>query len=74
LELLPSHHVINNSNEAKVKQLYKELDLESVYRQYEEESFQQIQQMIAGLEGSTAVTLPSAVFNDFAGRIYKRNK
>lgn len=53
----------------KVKQIYKELDLEKVYRDYEQSSFAEIQHMI---DDVTAV--PQAIFRDFAKRIFKRQK
>jgi farnesyl diphosphate synthase len=54
-----------------VKKLYADLDLESVYRQYEETSFKQICEMIDLVDDQV---LPRAIFLDFAKRIYKRQK
>ena len=58
-------------NVAAVKKLYRDLDLESVYRQYEEQSFKEISNMIEQVDESV---MPKAVFMDFAKRIYKRQK
>ena len=56
---------------ARVKQLYKELNLEQVYRDYEEASYKSLMELI---EKETAtVKLPKALFVEFANRIYKRN-
>ena len=52
-----------------VKQLYRDLDLEQVYRTYEEESYQAIQNLIAKVD-----KVAPAILNDFAKRIYKRSK
>eukprot|EP00127_Corallochytrium_limacisporum_P007468 Clim_evm13s252 gene=Clim_evmTU13s252 len=55
---------------AKVKELYKELNLEALYRKYEEESYAKLQEFIKAK--SSAV--PDKVFTDFAQKIYKRDK
>ena len=52
----------------RVKALYRELQLEEAYRQYEEESYQRLVGMIDRGAGS----LPRGMFLEFAGRIYKR--
>ena len=55
-----------------VKDLYSDLKLEDVYRQYEEESYQKLMSVIKSeLEGTQ---LPSGMFCEFAERIYKRKK
>lgn len=55
-----------------VKDLYSDLKLEDVYRQYEEESYQKLMSVIKSeLEGTK---LPSGMFCEFAERIYKRKK
>jgi farnesyl diphosphate synthase len=41
-----------------------------VYHDYEEESFAKLQQLIKDHAGS----LPTAIFTDFAAKIYKRSK
>lgn len=53
----------------RVKQLYNELDLQSVYLAYEEKSFSTISEMI-----QKADLVTPAVFMDFAKKIYKRQK
>eukprot|EP00042_Codosiga_hollandica_P002957 m.12698 g.12698 ORF g.12698 m.12698 type:complete len:440 (+) comp17633_c0_seq2:30-1349(+) len=55
---------------ARVKQLYKDLNIEKVYHDYEEESYQKIMQLIDQKHGA----LPKAIFIDFAQKIYKRAK
>ncbi|XP_033753013.1 farnesyl pyrophosphate synthase-like [Pecten maximus] len=53
-----------------VKAVYKALDLEQVYRDYEEESYRELNKDIQSFQGQ----LPKDVFTDFANKIYKRNK
>lgn len=47
------------------------MDLESAYRQYEEQSFKELTSMIESVDEKS---IPRAVFMDFAKRIYKREK
>ncbi|XP_041466419.1 farnesyl pyrophosphate synthase-like [Lytechinus variegatus] len=54
----------------KVKELYATLDLEGVYRSYEESSYNDLMDTI----NSHSETLPKDIFVAFAKRIYKRNK
>ncbi|XP_054637703.1 farnesyl pyrophosphate synthase isoform X2 [Dunckerocampus dactyliophorus] len=54
----------------KVKALYDALQMPSVYRKYEDESYQRLQKLIT----RHAQNLPHAVFLNFAKKIYKRNK
>uniref|UniRef100_A0A3Q2XLS9 Farnesyl pyrophosphate synthase n=1 Tax=Hippocampus comes TaxID=109280 RepID=A0A3Q2XLS9_HIPCM len=54
----------------KVKALYDILEMPSLYRKYEDESYQRLQKLIA----CHAQNLPHAVFLNFAKKIYKRKK
>ncbi|XP_053330680.1 farnesyl pyrophosphate synthase isoform X2 [Spea bombifrons] len=54
----------------KVKQLYEDLDLPSVYRRYEEDSYQHLQLLIS----QHANGLSKEIFNGLARKIYKRQK
>lgn len=54
----------------KVKALYNTLQMPTLYKQYEEESYKRLQKLIA----AHAQNLPHAVFLNFAKKIYKRNK
>ncbi|XP_013071869.2 farnesyl pyrophosphate synthase-like [Biomphalaria glabrata] len=54
----------------KVKNIYKELKVESLYLQFEEESYTKITHMINTLD----VKLPKSIFHDFVNKIYKRQK
>ncbi|RHZ57219.1 bifunctional (2E,6E)-farnesyl diphosphate synthase/dimethylallyltranstransferase [Aspergillus thermomutatus] len=58
--------------EAKVKALYKELDLERVYKEYEEKTVGEIRSKIAAIDESQG--LKKEVFEAFLGKIYKRTK
>lgn len=55
---------------AKVKELYNALQMPTLYRTYEEESYKRLQKLIA----RHAQNLPHSVFLNFAKKIYKRNK
>jgi farnesyl diphosphate synthase len=48
-----------------VKKVYKELNLEQVYFEYEEKSYQRISTLIEALEGGV---LPKQMFFDFMNR------
>lgn len=54
----------------RVKNVYKELDIEGVYRQYEEDSYTKI----TGLIDSLDLGVPKTIFYDFVNKIYKRQK
>ncbi|BCR89811.1 bifunctional (2E,6E)-farnesyl diphosphate synthase/dimethylallyltranstransferase [Aspergillus chevalieri] len=58
--------------EAKVKALYKELDIENVYKEYEEKTVGEIRAKIAAIDESSG--LKKEVFESFLGKIYKRSK
>lgn len=54
----------------RVKALYDTLQMPTLYRAYEDESYQRLQKLI----GAHAQNLPHSVFLNFANKIYKRNK
>uniref|UniRef100_A0A1J3FW59 Farnesyl pyrophosphate synthase 1, mitochondrial n=1 Tax=Noccaea caerulescens TaxID=107243 RepID=A0A1J3FW59_NOCCA len=58
------------SNVAKVKELYKELDLEGVFREYESKSYEKLTGVIEAHQ-SKAI---QAVLKSFLAKIYKRQK
>jgi farnesyl diphosphate synthase len=62
----------NSENEAKVKELYKELNLEEIYKAYEEACVTDLKQKIDAVDESTG--LKKEVFNAFLSKIYKRTK
>jgi farnesyl diphosphate synthase len=53
----------------KVKKLYAELDLENVFKKYEEESYQEIQKLLSQVH-----SMPKEVFEFLLRKIYKRAK
>ena len=53
---------------AKVKELYKDLHLETVFHEYEDESYSRLVKLI----DTEVTTLPKGMFLEFANRIYKR--
>jgi farnesyl diphosphate synthase len=57
---------------ARVKALYRELDLERVFKAYEDESYARLQEMIA--DRCARVNLPEDVFKGLLAKIYKRSK
>ncbi|KAK2144097.1 hypothetical protein LSH36_785g01038 [Paralvinella palmiformis] len=60
----------DSSKVAKVKELYKELKLQELYHQYEEESYKQIMQLTDTLSGN----LPKEMFTAYANKIFRRGK
>jgi len=62
----------NKETEAKVKQLYEELDLEKVYQEYEEQVVGEIREKIAAVDEKNG--LKKQVFEEFLRKIYKRSK
>lgn len=58
--------------EAKIKDLYREMDIEGLYKAYEEESYKKISGLIGELDESVGVK--KAVFTEFMDKIYKRTK
>lgn len=54
----------------KVKDLYEQLDLQTVYSDYEENSFK----LLMNLIDKNCDILPKEVFTSFAYKIYKRQK
>mmetsp|Transcript_1445 Transcript_1445/g.1857 ORF Transcript_1445/g.1857 Transcript_1445/m.1857 type:complete len:404 (-) Transcript_1445:925-2136(-) len=53
----------------KVKQVYKELNLEGIFKEYEEKSYKELVEEI-----KTVQKVPPAVFLDLLHKIYKRQK
>jgi len=62
----------NKDNEAKVKALFNELQLDQVYHAYEEEKVGEIKNMIDAVDETDG--LKKAVFEEFLRKIYKRSK
>lgn len=58
--------------EARVKELFDELGLEKVYRDYEEKRVGELREKIANVDESEG--LKGAVFEEFLRKIYKRNR
>ncbi|OJJ49014.1 hypothetical protein ASPZODRAFT_13755 [Penicilliopsis zonata CBS 506.65] len=58
--------------EAKVKVVYQELDLENVYKKYEESTVADLRAKIAAVDGAEG--LKKEVFESFLAKIYKRSK
>ncbi|KAJ3204853.1 Farnesyl pyrophosphate synthetase [Dinochytrium kinnereticum] len=54
-----------------VKNVYKELELETLYKKYEEESYNRLHDLISKLD---ITVLPQEMFVTFLNRIYKRSK
>lgn len=55
---------------AVVKKLYVDLDLETLYKKYEEESYKEIM----GMKEKVESLLPWSIFEIFLGKVYKRKK
>jgi len=58
--------------EKAVKKLYDELNLEQIYKDFEEKSVGEIKEKIANLDESEG--LKKTVFDSFLSKIYKRTK
>jgi farnesyl diphosphate synthase len=54
----------------RVKALYRELDLESLYKKYEEASYAEIMALKSSVDG----LLPWSIFEIFLSKVYKRSK
>lgn len=54
---------------ARVKQIYNELNIPTIYRDYEERSYKELRKLIAQQN-----VVPHAVFEGLLGKIYKRKK
>ena len=52
----------------KVKALYKDLDIEKVFKDYEQQSYEELTALIS----NTASSVPAACFTDLLAKIYKR--
>ncbi|KXJ08015.1 farnesyl pyrophosphate synthase [Exaiptasia diaphana] len=71
LSVIKENYGINDKEaSSKVKDIYKDLNLEKVFRDYEETSHERMIQLI--LEKSQKI--PKAVFLEFVQKIYKRKK
>eukprot|EP00597_Dinobryon_sp_UTEXLB2267_P003256 CAMPEP_0170080140 /NCGR_PEP_ID=MMETSP0019_2-20121128/16355_1 /TAXON_ID=98059 /ORGANISM="Dinobryon sp., Strain UTEXLB2267" /LENGTH=480 /DNA_ID=CAMNT_0010293967 /DNA_START=16 /DNA_END=1458 /DNA_ORIENTATION=+ len=64
-----NYGVDNASKVAAVKRLYAEMHLEELFKQYEEDSYAQLQQLM-----SEAKDMPRGVFEFLLKKIYKRSK
>ena len=62
----------DDKKEAQVKGLFHDLQLEQVYKDYEEKRVAEIRQMISVVDESEG--LKKEVFESFLGKIYKRSK
>ncbi|KAL4882290.1 isoprenoid synthase domain-containing protein [Aspergillus karnatakaensis] len=62
----------DGEQEEKVKAIYRELDLETVYKEYEEKIVGELKEKIAAVDETTG--LKKEVFEAFLGKIYKRSK
>jgi farnesyl diphosphate synthase len=59
----------DDANVAAVKALYRELDLEKVFEQYEEDSVKQINALIDNVKDVTPT-----IYKDLLAKVYKRKK
>jgi farnesyl diphosphate synthase len=62
----------DDAKEAKVKELYNELQLEKRYQDYEEKRVGELRQLMAAVDESEG--LKKGVFETFLAKIYKRSK
>ncbi|KAK3704611.1 Farnesyl pyrophosphate synthetase [Vermiconidia calcicola] len=62
----------DKDKEAKVKKLFDELELEKVYKEYEEARVKELREKIAAVDESEG--MKKEVFEEFLRKIYKRSK
>ena len=62
----------DDEKEAKIKEVYKELELARLYHEYEVKRVEDIRKMIEGIDESEG--LRKEVFESFLAKIYKRSK
>ncbi|KAI7870596.1 farnesyl pyrophosphate synthase [Spinellus fusiger] len=62
----------NSESEAKVKAIYIDLEIERLYKEFEEKSYQQVTELINSVDESLGVK--KTVFTTFMNKIYKRTK
>ncbi len=62
----------NNEAVAKVKAIYRELNIESLYREYEDNTYNEICQLINEITLSS--NLPTNIFYGFLSKIHRRSK
>lgn len=62
----------DKDKEAKVKELFDELELEKVYKEYEEARVKDLREKIAAVDESEG--MKKEVFEEFLRKIYKRSK
>ena len=68
-KLLEKHYGRDNAADvAVVKKIYNEIGIAKIYKDYEEQSYQSIKRLI-----NDCHSMPSAVFTDLLGQIYKRS-
>jgi farnesyl diphosphate synthase len=62
----------NKECEARVKQLFDELELEKIYKEYEEARVGELREKIAAVDESSG--MKQEVYSEFLRKIYKRSK
>jgi len=68
-KVLEQHYGRDNPDDvAKVKEVYNQINMKKIFREYEEESYSSLIKLIDGV-----LNLPKQVFLDLLHRIYKRN-
>lgn len=71
MNVLKDNYGINDpAAVAKVKDVYSQLDLVSIYKKYEETSYTNLMNLIENAPSN----LPKEIFTELAAKIYKRNK
>eukprot|EP01095_Lingulamoeba_sp_RSL-Kostka_P009542 TRINITY_DN3317_c1_g6_i1.p1 TRINITY_DN3317_c1_g6~~TRINITY_DN3317_c1_g6_i1.p1 ORF type:complete len:357 (-),score=125.95 TRINITY_DN3317_c1_g6_i1:85-1155(-) len=70
-EIISNHYGSENAEDvAIIKKLYKDLDLETIFSDYEEESYQQLSTLINEVNDD----FPKEIFDKLLAKIYKRSK
>jgi len=76
LELLQENYGVKSSDsEAKIKAVYKELELSRQFEEYEASSYEQLNKLINEIpEQGSEDGLKREIFQSFLAKVYKRQK
>ncbi|GAA5957022.1 hypothetical protein JCM3765_005383 [Sporobolomyces pararoseus] len=70
-----NYGVKNSESEAKIKAVYKELELARQFQEYEASSYEQLNKLINEIpEGGSEDGLKREIFQSFLAKVYKRQK
>lgn len=68
-----SYGIKNSAAEARVKAIYRDLDIQGKFNQYEKESYERLNALIDEA-GAKDANLKPEIFRSFLAKVYKRSK